>query len=111
LLYRKHFGLTPLKIEYAPGDQHLDVAAALAEGGRALTLAVVNPSNHDARLTFEFQGMAPSGEARQWIVSGTDPRVTNDVENQRVQAVEISGKFDGEWSVPGFSFAILSVPL
>jgi alpha-N-arabinofuranosidase len=87
------------------------VAAALSEDGKRLTIGVVNPSSEPAKLDFKVDGVDLGKAATQWIVAGTDPRATNDVDNDRIKAVESAVEFDGDWELPGFSFGILSIPL
>jgi alpha-L-arabinofuranosidase len=111
MLYRKHFGTQPVAVDYEAGEQHLDVAAALSEDGKTLTIGVVNPSNKPAQLKFDVADLKPSQAATQWIVAGKDPRATNDADNDRIKDVQSDVEFDGDWEVPGFAFGILSVPL
>ncbi|WP_428308109.1 alpha-L-arabinofuranosidase C-terminal domain-containing protein [Lacipirellula sp.] len=111
MLYRKHFGTQPVAVDYEAGEQHLDVAAALSEDGKTLTIGVVNPSNKPAQLKFDVADLKPSRAATQWIVTGKDPRATNDADNDRIRDVQSDVEFDGDWEVPGFAFGILSVPL
>ena len=78
---------------------------------RVLTIGVVNPSSEPAQLKFNVDGVEPGQTATQWIVAGTDPRATNDADNDRIKAEESPVEFDGDWELPGFSFGILSIPL
>jgi alpha-N-arabinofuranosidase len=111
MLYRKHFGVVPLEVAWESKEQNLDVAAAMSEDGKTLTIGVVNPSNSQATLELDVKGGAAAKAAREWVVSGDDPRATNDVKNARVKPRHQELAFDGQWSVPPFAFAILSIPL
>jgi alpha-L-arabinofuranosidase len=111
MLYRKHFGTKPVAVEYDADQQNLDVAAALSEDGKTLTIGVVNPSNSPTKLTLDVKGIEPGTKGTQWVVAGKDPRATNDPDNERVKAEEKSIEFKGEWELPGFAFGILSVPV
>jgi len=111
MLYRKHFGTKPVEVDFEASSQSLDVAAALSEDGKTLTIGVVNPSSEPAQLKFNVDGVELGQAATQWVVAGTDPRATNDADNDRIKAEESAVEFDGDWELPGFSFGILSIPL
>jgi alpha-N-arabinofuranosidase len=53
-LYRAHYGQIPLRLEqdFAPAD----VAAALTQDGRTLTIAVMNPTNLEMQLQPSLAG-------------------------------------------------------
>ncbi len=69
-LYRARFGVTPVDVT---GDlRPLDVAAALSEDGRALTLAVVNPTDEARRLRLKVAGGALAGSGQKWVITGKD---------------------------------------
>ena len=69
-LYRARFGTTPVEVT---GDlRPLDVAAALSEDGRALTLAVVNPTDETRRLRLRIAGRALTGSGQKWVITGKD---------------------------------------
>jgi alpha-N-arabinofuranosidase len=69
-LYRARFGTTPVEVagDLAP----LDVAAALSEDGRALTVGVVNPTDEPRRLRLKVAGRALSGWGQKWVITGKD---------------------------------------
>jgi alpha-N-arabinofuranosidase len=69
-LYRARFGVTPVDVT---GDlRPLDVSAALSEDGRALTLAVVNPTGEARRLRLKVAGGALAGSGQKWVITGKD---------------------------------------
>ncbi len=69
-LYRARFGVTPVDVA---GDlRPLDVSAALSEDGRALTLAVVNPTDEARRLRLKVAGRALGGSGQKWVITGKD---------------------------------------
>jgi len=69
-LYRARFGVTPIEVT---GDlRPLDVAAALSEDGRALTLAVVNPTDEARSLRLKVAGGALAGSGQKWVLTGKD---------------------------------------
>ena len=50
----------------------LDVAAALTEDGRALTVGVVNPTGEPRRLRLKVAGRTLSGSGQKWVITGKD---------------------------------------
>lgn len=69
-LYRARFGVTP--VEVAGDLPPLDVAAALSEDGRHLTLAVVNPTTDRRPVRLKIAGGALSGAGQKWEITGDD---------------------------------------
>jgi alpha-N-arabinofuranosidase len=69
-LYRARFGTTP--VEVAGDLRPLDVAAALSEDGRALTVGVVNPTGEPRRLRLKLAGGTLSGSGQKWVITGKD---------------------------------------
>jgi alpha-N-arabinofuranosidase len=68
-LYRERFGVTP--VEVGPDLRPLDVSAALSADGRALTVAIVNPTEETRRLRFQLAGgRALSGSGQKWVLTG-----------------------------------------
>ena len=61
-LYRERFGVTPVALAGAPAP--LDVAAALSADGRALTVAVVNPTDEARSLQLKLAGGTLRAPAR-----------------------------------------------
>jgi alpha-N-arabinofuranosidase len=113
-LYRDHFGSLPLAISgNSPqppprfpvgGDQPrinagsatypLDVAAALTEDRRALTVAIVNPTESAQELTLTFQGIDPLGQGTLWRMTGPTPDAANMLYQEpqvRIEEVPVQG--------------------
>jgi alpha-N-arabinofuranosidase len=85
-LYREHFGTIPVAVSgsspqpapiYPAGGNQpkvnpgsdtfpLDVAAALSEDRKTLSIAVVNPTETEQRLNLLFKGVELSGKGRLW---------------------------------------------
>ena len=67
-LYRRHFGTTPVAVsgDLAP----LDLSAALSADGRALTVAVVNPTEEARRVALSVAGAALAGHGQRWTLTG-----------------------------------------
>jgi alpha-N-arabinofuranosidase len=69
-LYRARFGVTPVEVAGDLGP--LDVSAALSADGRALTVAVVNPTDEAHRLRLAVSGKALTGSGQKWVITGKD---------------------------------------
>jgi alpha-N-arabinofuranosidase len=67
-LYRARFGTKPVDVSGAPAP--LDVAAALSEDGRALTVAVVNPTGERRPLRLDVSGRTLQGSGQKWVITG-----------------------------------------
>jgi alpha-N-arabinofuranosidase len=67
-LYRRQFGTIPVEVAGAPAP--LDAVAALSADRRALTVAVVNPTDRAQRLALRVAGRNASGTGRQWVITG-----------------------------------------
>jgi alpha-N-arabinofuranosidase len=69
-LYRAEYGTIPVEVNGAP--ESIDVAAALAEDGTAVTVAVVNATLETARLRFDFSGGEVSKSSAKWAIDSDD---------------------------------------
>jgi len=69
-LYRKHFGVVPVAVE---AGQPFDVAAALSEEGKSLTVALVNPTREPFEVPLTVNGAKLAGTG-----PGKEPNVTID---------------------------------
>jgi alpha-N-arabinofuranosidase len=74
-LYRNHFGAQPVVVTGTP--EPLYVSAALTADGKALTLAVVNPTGDDMTLPIDWAGRK-FGESQAWEIAHPDPMAHND---------------------------------
>lgn len=62
----------------AGGDTYpLDVVATLTSDQKALTIAVVNPTETQQSITFQFGGVSTSGSVKQFTISGTSSSARN----------------------------------
>ena len=109
-LYRNHFCTIPLEVTgnspmppiqgEAGGDKPrissgsptypLDVSAALTEGRKVLTIAVVNPTKEPQKIDLDFRGLTLSGTGRVWRLSGPDENAFN--EPGRPSSVSIANR-------------------
>jgi alpha-N-arabinofuranosidase len=74
-LYRKHFGEVPVATE---SGEPLDVAAALSEDGRVLTVAIVNATMEPFEVPLEMEGAELAGSGRRYQIAGSDPMAYNE---------------------------------
>jgi alpha-N-arabinofuranosidase len=90
-LYRKQFGVVPVATE---GGQPLDVMAALSEDGKALTVAVINPTLEPLDVPLEVKGVDLTGTGRVWEIGGSDPMAYNEPGKQpkvRIEEAPLEG--------------------
>jgi alpha-N-arabinofuranosidase len=73
-LYRKRFGKVSVSVT---ADPPLDVAAALSEDGKTLTVAIVNLTMETLDLPLTINGLEPTGRGTQWKIAGNDPMAYN----------------------------------
>ena len=85
-LYREHFGNMPLAVE---SPKPLDVAAALTEDGKTLTVGIVNPTDKAATLKFSVPGLALADHGRRYEIADNDPMAYNDPDSpQKIDITE-----------------------
>jgi hypothetical protein len=110
-LYRNHFGTIPVALS---GETYpLDVAAAWTSDRKALTIAVVNPSEKEHKLPFELEGGEIAGTGQVWSIANEDPMAYNEPgEEPRVRIVEeeIDG-VSGELNAPALSVSLYKLPM
>jgi alpha-N-arabinofuranosidase len=129
-MYREHFGTIPVEVSgnspqpkpiYPPGGDQpavnpgsdtypLDVSAAFSDDRKALTFAVLNPSDSEQRLSLSIHGVKLLSQGHLWrmapatidatITVGQKPGV--EVEEQELASVPDA------MSVPPFSVSIYS---
>ncbi len=109
MVYREHFGTTPVEAICSVKEDQLDVCAAVTSDGRAITIGAVNPSKDAVVVDLQLDGVRAGDQAHQWSVSGDDPGLTNEPDNARVEIQESDVPFDGTWKVPGYGFTVLRV--
>ncbi len=112
MLYRRHFGVTPVTISGSAETTALDIAAALTADGRALTIGAVNPSGKQKVVHLEIKGAEPENHARLWRIAGDDPAAFNSPEKQ---PITIDGPhnvaFEGTVKLPPQSVSLYRLPL
>jgi len=75
-LYRKQFGSIP--VEVVCDTNLLDITAALTKNHKAITIAVVNPTDKNYSLTTKIKNIKLTGKGQMWTISHTDPMIFND---------------------------------
>jgi len=75
-LYRNQFGEIPLRVEGQPGP--LDVVAAWTEDRSSLTIAVVNPTKEEYRLSVDLQDHELPEEWESWVITGAEEMAFNE---------------------------------
>jgi alpha-L-arabinofuranosidase len=125
-IYRDHFGTVPVEVSGnspqpkptdSPGGEQpmvnagsptfpLDVAAAWTEDHRALTVAVLNPTDVEQPLKLKITGAAPSGKGTLWRLAPKG----NDVQNPSISSSRIDSIPDS-LSLPRFSVSLYELPV
>ncbi|MHC4132636.1 MAG: alpha-L-arabinofuranosidase C-terminal domain-containing protein [Planctomycetota bacterium] len=75
MLYRKHFGTIPVKVEGVP--EELDITAAWTEDKEAMTIAIVNPTEKEHQLKLEIKGAELGNDGDVFWVQNDDPEAFN----------------------------------
>ena len=75
MLYRREFGTIPVQVKDLP--EPLDIAAALTDDQKALTIGIVNPTWDAYNLQIDLQGAQLRGKAKTWIIAGDTPLAYN----------------------------------
>jgi alpha-N-arabinofuranosidase len=75
-LYRNNFGTLPVAVTGDTGP--LDVAAAWTEDHKALTIAIVNPTEQEQKLTMNLKGAKLTSKGNLWLISHSDPMAYNE---------------------------------
>jgi len=77
------------KVNAGGNTYPLDMVAALTEDGKALTIAIVNPTESDQKVTIQLDGEKTAGKIKRWTISGTSVSARNIVEKKpEVQSEE-----------------------
>ena len=109
-LYRGRFGVLPVAVT---ADEPLDVAAALSEDRKTLTVAVVNPTMRELNVSLDVSGVSLAGTGRRWQIGGKDPMAYNEPGKAAAVVVEedsVSGVGD-ELPVAGCSVTLYALTL
>ena len=109
-LYRQRFGTLPVAIT---GDAYpLDVAAAWTSDRKALTVAIVNPTEDKLELPMELKGVRLTGNGRLWLIAHSDPMAYNEPGKPPEVIIEekpITG-ISNKLNVPPLSISLYELP-
>jgi alpha-N-arabinofuranosidase len=75
-LYRQHFGQIPVEVK-GSNIGPLDIVAALKDDRKAITIAVVNPTDKQRDLPLVLKGIKVADKGKLWVIAGTDPLACN----------------------------------
>jgi len=110
-MYRAHYGQIPLRVEQDFGP--CDVAAALTQDGKTLTIGVMNPTDKEVVVNARLTGKLVSGNATRWHITGpthdthNTPGEPRRVDIQRTNGISVSS----DLRVPALSATLFSIPL
>ena len=108
-LYRHHFGTIPVAVE---SGGLLDVAAALTDAGRTLTIGVVNPTKRPFSVPLTVRGARSGQTATCWQIVGPDPLAYNAPGRPpQVTIQERNVRVNGTLPVPAYSVCLFALPL
>ncbi|HEX2101066.1 MAG TPA: alpha-L-arabinofuranosidase C-terminal domain-containing protein [Candidatus Synoicihabitans sp.] len=110
-LYRHHYGQIPLQVDGRFGD--LDVAAALTEDRRALTVSVINPTTRAQELQLQLAGNSRVATGERWHITGENEFVHNSPGQPRQVDIHHTPGIDATrpLAVPAMSTTLFSIPL
>lgn len=110
-LYRAHWGDTPLTVTGDAGA--LDVAAALADGGKRLTIGIVNPTKNAATVTTALTGFGGFAAGGTIYRLAGDPMAYNDPATPNTIAIADEALPDpaAPLVAPPYSVSLAVIPL
>ncbi len=112
-LYREHFGTQPIVLDPSDIKAPLDIAAALTEDGKTLTVAIVNPSSESVKVPLSMDSAIVAGKSTRYVIAGEDRHQHNTPgEPRKIDIVETSG-IDATLplEIPAFGLALYCIPL
>jgi len=75
-LYRRHFGTIPIEISEETSD--LDIAVALTTDKKAITIAIVNPTESTEQVVVDFRKTVVKEKGKKWMINHFDPEIYNE---------------------------------
>ncbi len=110
-MYRRHFGTRPVLISGDAG--HCDVAAALTEDCKSLTVGIVNPTLGAVKVTLNFDAAVKLGAMRRYCLTGNDASAHNSPGSPRqVDIVETAGLAPANGlELPSLACGVFVIPL
>lgn len=110
-LYRQYYGTIPLVLE--GNTEPLDVAAALTEDGKKLTLGIVNPTVQSRTLDVTWTGLEGAGGGVRYVIRNDDPMAYNEpgVEPRVFIVEEKVDRPGSSIEVPSYSIVLYVLPV
>ena len=105
-LYRDNFGTIPAAVTGDAGP--LDVSAAWATDRKALTIAIVNPTQQGRELAIDLKGAQLDGTGQLWVIAHSDPMAYNEPgaePNVVIEEKSVAGPAD-KLNVPPLSVSL-----
>jgi alpha-L-arabinofuranosidase len=111
MLYRKQFGSIPVNVDHSVDP--LDVAAAVTEDKKALTIGIVNPTWDTYQLSMNFDHVEPTKKARTWVITGDNPLAYNEPGRRRNVTLTAASPTDltETVSIKPLSITLLKAPI
>lgn len=112
-LYRAHFGTQPIALDSSGIPSPLDIAAALTDDGKTLTIGIVNPTDSAVTVPFSITHGTTAGSATRYVIAADNrhahnapgqPRVVDIVETTGIDATH-------PLQVPAIGVALFKIPL
>jgi alpha-L-arabinofuranosidase len=110
-MYRERYGKIPLQVQQT--FENLDVAAALSEDRRTLTVSVVNPTQSPQQFRLQLAQNRQLERGQRWHITGENEFVHNTPGEPRKVDIHHTQGIDPRQplEVPAMSATIFSVPL
>jgi alpha-N-arabinofuranosidase len=110
MLYRHRYGSIPIEVEGDHAAAALDIAAAWTADRQAITLGVVNPNREPKAVDLRLDGIEPEAKGTAWVIAGDDPKVYNDVNNERIRIIEVPVQWENRLNVAPLSITLVWFP-
>jgi len=110
-IYSRHFGRLPVAVA---GDiEPLDVAAAWTDGRKALTVGIVNATDHKYEITMALKEAQLTGEGRLWLIVSSDPMAYNEPGKPPQVVIEVKqlSGISRKLNVPPLSINLYELPV
>ncbi len=102
-MYRNHYGTIP--VDVTNNNAALDIAAALTQDRKALTIGVVNTTDKQQQIKLDLKGVNIYSAGTVWVIANSDPMAYNEPGKEPKVAIKES-KVTGisnQLTVPGYS--------
>ena len=102
-LYRHYFGTIPVEIYHSSSE--LDIAAALTEDRKMISIALINLTDKDQQVQLDFRKTKIETGAKMWVIHHQDPETYNEPGKEPNVVIQEKEIFltDKELNIPAFS--------